>query len=202
MNAVLEWLARLPPAALYLALGAAAAIENVFPPFPADTVVAFGSFLAARGRGTELGAFLSTWIGNVGGAMAVYALSRRYGAGGVRARLARFGDGRSEERIRSLYGRYGIPALFVSRFLPGARAIVPPFAGALRLPAAPVALAMATASGLWYGAITVLAYRVGANWDALVAALGRLSRDVALLALAVVAVAAIGWLLHRWHKRS
>ena len=38
MQPILDWLTSLPPATLYLVLGLAAAVENIFPPFPADTV--------------------------------------------------------------------------------------------------------------------------------------------------------------------
>src|SRR5919199_2846192 len=97
MQAVLDWLASLPPGLLYLAIGAFAAVENVFPPIPADVVVAFGSFLAARGHGTAAGAFFSTWVGNLAGAMLMYAVGRRYGAARVAARLR--GAGASEGRL-------------------------------------------------------------------------------------------------------
>ena len=62
------WLTALPPLALYAALAVTAAVENLFPPFPADTIVAFGAFLAARGDASLPGAFLATWLGNVAGA--------------------------------------------------------------------------------------------------------------------------------------
>ena len=79
MQDVLAWLSGLPPLALYASLFVVSAAENVFPPLPADTVVAFGAFLASRGKATLVGAFLATWAGNVGGALLVYALGRRYG---------------------------------------------------------------------------------------------------------------------------
>lgn len=184
---------------LYLALAATAAIENFFPPLPADTVVAFGSFLAARGEATAIGAFLSTWLGNVGGAFTVYWLGRKYGASWLErgGRLRKFGGARSQERVRSLYSRYGLPALFLSRFLPGVRAIVPPFAGALGVPFLPVAAAIALASGIWYGFITYLAYRVGANWEALQQRISEVSTSVALVAAGIVCVALVGWLSYR-----
>ena len=71
MQGVQEWLAALPAMALYAVMFIAAALENVFPPVPADTVVAFGSFLAARGDGTILGAFAATLLGNMTGAAAM-----------------------------------------------------------------------------------------------------------------------------------
>ncbi|HEX6533833.1 MAG TPA: VTT domain-containing protein [Gemmatimonadaceae bacterium] len=197
MDAVLERLAALPTVALYLALAATAAVENFFPPFPADTVVAFGSFLAARGSGSMLGAFLATWIGNLTGAMGVYALGRRYGAGWVQRRLGRFGGEAAADRLRRMHARYGLAALFVSRFIPGARALVPPFAGALRMRPLPVGIVIATASGLWYGLVTVLAYRAGADWHALLATLGRASRVVALVAVGAAVLLGGGWLIYR-----
>src|ERR687883_1139031 len=174
MQGVLDWLASLPPGLLYLAIGAFAGVENVFPPIPADVVVAFGSFLAARGHGTAPGAFFSTWIGNLAGAMLMYAVGRRYGAERVAARM--HSSAASEGRLHALYGRYGLAALFVSRFLPGVRALVPPFAGALRVPFLRAAALMGAASAIWYGAVSYLAFRVGANWERVSATVGQYAR--------------------------
>ena len=54
-------------------------------------------------------------------------------------------------------------ALFLSRFIPGVRALVPPFAGAFRLPLIRSMVVMGVASGIWYGIISYLAFRVGAD---------------------------------------
>ena len=197
MEAYLDRLASMPVPALYAALAVVAALENVFPPVPADTVVAFGSFLAARGQGTALGVFVSTWAGNLTGAMLIYGLGRRFGAERLERRLLGERAGEAESRLRALYGRYGLAALFVSRFLPGVRALVPPFAGALRVPAIRTAIAMGAASAVWYGAISYLAFRIGADWEALSAAVGRYGRAAALVGFALAAVAAAAWLLVR-----
>ena len=201
MQALLDRLTTLPPAALYLVLGLAAGIENVFPPLPSDTVVAFGSFIAARGHGSAVGSFLSTWIGNIAGAMLMYFLGRRYGAERLMARLTKGGGGDAAAKVRAWYGRRGIWALAFSRFLPGARALVPPIAGALRVPPLQALLAMALASGLWYGVITWLAFRVGDDWDALVARIGGVSRGMGLAALAVALLVALVWLVRRQRAR-
>jgi membrane protein DedA with SNARE-associated domain len=68
VEGVQAWLTSLPPAVLYLVLALVAAVENIFPPIPADTVVAFGAFLAARGHATHVGAIASKLCGNVAGA--------------------------------------------------------------------------------------------------------------------------------------
>lgn len=191
---MLDWLSGLPPVALYAALAAAAAIENFFPPFPADTVVAFGSFLAARGAGSAIGSFLATWLGNVGGAMAVYALGRRYGAEWL---ARRFGGSGAQDRVQALYQRYGVLALALSRFLPGVRAVVAPLAGALRVPPLQAAVAIGAASAVWYGGITYLAYHVGSDWEELQRMIGSAGRGVAIAAAVVIAIGAAVWFVRR-----
>ena len=197
MQGVQEWLAALPAMALYAVMFIAAAIENVFPPVPADTVVAFGSFLAARGDGTILGAFAATLLGNMTGAAAMYAAGRRYGAERIERRMLHEKGGDAEAKLRKLYGKYGLFALFLSRFLPVVRAIVPPFAGALRLPPVRSLLVMGAASGIWYGLIAWLAFRVGADWEALQSAIGHYGKIVAGVAIGLVAVGVVIWLVHR-----
>lgn len=201
MQAFLDWLGALPPVALYLALAVTAATENFFPPLPADTVVAFGSFAAARANGSPLWAILATWMGNVGGAMTVYVLGRRYGAermARLEHRLAGGQEGAGHARIQRLYARYGLAALFLSRFLPGVRALVPPFAGAARVRALPAVLAIGSASLLWYGTIGYLAFRVGSDWQRLSALMARYGRIAAIVAGAVVIiVAVVAWVRHR-----
>ena len=199
----LAWLTGLPPLALYLALAGAAAIENIFPPLPADTIVAFGAFLAARGDATPVGTFLATWLGNVAGAMLVYTAARSFGADWLDRRLKRFGGAAREEKLIGMYQERGLIALFLSRFLPGIRALVPPVAGALRVPAPRMAAVIAVASAIWYGTVTLVAYRVGADWEALQARVGELSRTTAIVAAAVVALGIGIWLVRRrWRSTT
>ena len=201
MQGLLDWLVTVPQGVLYGVLLLTAAIENVFPPFPADVVVAFGSFIVAQApRGTMLGVFLAVWLGNVGGAMLVYALGRRYGAERLERRLAGKRAESRDARIRKLFDRYGLPALFVSRFVPGVRAIVPAFAGALRLPVIPVVFMIGTASAIWYGAITVIAFRVGSDWERLKDTMTQYGTIAAIVGGAILVLGFVAWLVA--HKRS
>jgi len=201
MDAFFTWLNSVPPAVLYLALAAAAATENVFPPFPADTVVAFGSFLAARGRAVFAEMFLAAWLGNVAGAMAMFALGWRLGTFGKFRALGAAGSTSSARRLGALYQRWGLLALAISRFLPGIRALVPPFAGALRIPVWQFAAIIAAASALWYGVITMAAYHLATSWAAVEALVRSLTRGVGLVGT-IVALLALGiWALVRHGRR-
>jgi membrane protein DedA with SNARE-associated domain len=196
-EALLGWLGEMPISALYLSIALVSAVENVFPPFPADITVAFGSFLAARGRGSPYLSFLLAWLGNMAGAGLVYFLARRYGSSAFMTRIEKWGGQGAETRLKTLYAKYGIPALFVSRFVPGVRALVPPFAGAMNLPVIPVALAVGAASAIWFALITWVAF-FGAElgWESLRDRVIQTGSIVGLSALAI-AVAASGWFLLR-----
>src|SRR5262249_13593008 len=109
---------------------ALSALENVFPPVPADTAVALGAFLARRGLVSVVPLALLCWLANIASAAGTYFVGRSHGRAFFEA-----GWGRKlmpPEVLSALseaYARWGTWGIFVSRFLPGLRAAVPPFAG-------------------------------------------------------------------------
>ena len=204
MQSMLDWLVTLPQAALYAILFATAALENLFPPFPSDVVIAFGGFVVAQApAGTMLGVFLAVWIGNVGGAMLVYALGRRYGSERLERRLAGKHAQSYDAKLKRMFERYGLPAVFVSRFVPGVRAIVPAFAGALKVSALWVALMVTTASAIWYGLITLIAFRVGSDWERLRGTIARYATTSAMIAAVILGVGFVaGLIANRRSKKA
>jgi len=198
VDSIINSLSALPLPALYLAIFAISAIENVFPPFQADAVVALGSFLAARGTGSPVTTFLFAWMGNLLGAAFTFYMGRRYGSGPFLVRLERCVGQNAEARFMALYSRYGLPALFVSRFLPAVRSLVPPLAGAMRLPIIPVAFAVGGASGIWFAFVTWISFRAGADWDVLYARIVHSSKIVAVGGgILVVIIAVALWVRHK-----
>lgn len=198
---LIDRLSEMPLPMLYLVIGVVSAIENIFPPFPSDVVVAFGAFLAARGAASAFSTFFICWIGNVLGAALTYYIGLRYGTGTFMHRLEKYGGKGAEDKLRSLYARYGFLALFLSRFLPGVRALVPPFAGAMRLPPIRTFLAIAAASGVWFIFITWLAFQAGENWEELYGDIVRSGKIAAFVAAAIVALAVGIWYFRRKRKK-
>ncbi|MGH7695259.1 MAG: DedA family protein [Gemmatimonadaceae bacterium] len=199
LTAFLDWLGGLPAGVLYAALGALAFIENVFPPIPADVIAAFGSFVAAREGRSPMPPFLWVWLSNVAGAMFMWAVGHRIGRRRVERWLRLTPHDPAEQRFEALYGRLGTAAFFVSRFVPGVRAIVPPFAGAMHVRPLRPAIAIALASGLWYALITFLAFRAGEEWETLALLLRRLGWGAALGATAILGTMGVWW--YRRHKK-
>jgi membrane protein DedA with SNARE-associated domain len=203
LDALLHRLADLPPVLIYLVIGTGAAVENVLPPVPADTFVLLGAFLTGFGRATAWLVFLWTWVGNMSSAIGIYYLSGRYGPRFFRTRVghAILHPGQLEQ-ISRFYFRWGLPAIFVSRFLPGLRAVVPVFAGVCGVPLRRVFVPLATASALWYGALVYLGAIAGRNWDQILAWSDRLGSILLWAAALLTALLAGWWIRSRRRRRS
>jgi membrane protein DedA with SNARE-associated domain len=129
--------------------------------------------------------------------MVMYAIGRRYGASWTERRFHLKHKETADDSLARLYQRYGLVALAIGRFVPGVRAIVAPFAGALRVSVLGTTAAITLASGAWYGLITVLAFRAGENWDELAQTIGRMGVVTGIVAAALIAVVAVVWYRHR-----
>jgi membrane protein DedA with SNARE-associated domain/uncharacterized tellurite resistance protein B-like protein len=145
-----------------------------------------------------------TWTANLLGAAGVYLAARRYGR-----RLFASPTGRRLLAPRSLaviergYLRFGTAGIFVSRFLPGIRAVVPPFAGLVGLSAVRTFVPMGIASAIWYGGITLLGAVIGAEWERIMALIAGVNRTLGIAAVVVAAgIAARVWIVRRRRRRE
>lgn len=194
----MTWLASLPAAAVYAVLAMLAFAENIVPIVPADVAAALGAFLARRGTTSPAGVFLAVWLSNVTGAVAVYLSARRLGRPFLSTALGRrLLSPQAVAQIERGYLRYGVLGIFFSRFLPGIRAVVPPFAGIFGLGGWRAIPPLAAASAIWYGGITALGFFLGGEWRAIVEALGQLSRVLAFGSVLVLLAGATVLYLRR-----
>jgi membrane protein DedA with SNARE-associated domain len=201
VEALLDWLAGQHPAAIYTVIGLLAAVENIFPPAPADFAIALGAFLAARGAVSVWGIYVVTVLANVLGALLVFELSRHYGRRFLGSRLGRrLVSEKAQLRIERLYHKYHLWGIFLSRLLPVYRTIVPPFAAAIGLPARKALPPVAVATALYYGALTAVAYELGANWDTVRHMVARIGLGLGIAALAITVLGGWLWWRHRHPK--
>ena len=202
LERLLDALASLPLVPTYLVLMALSALENVFPPVPADTAVALGAFLARRGEVSVVPLTALCWLANMASAAATYSVGRSHGRAFFEA-----GWGRKvlpPEVLASLqeaYTRWGTAGIFVSRFLPGLRAAVPPFAGIAGLDARHALVPAAIASLIWYAFLAWAGYSLADNWEAVKTVVASANRVLGIVAIAVTA-AALFWLWRRSRRRA
>jgi membrane protein DedA with SNARE-associated domain len=141
------------------------------------------------------------WLANLASAAATDAVGRRHGR-------AFFRDGWGRKlmppevlaALEEAYARWGTAGIFLSRFLPGLRAAVPPFAGVAGLPAARALVPAAIASAVWYAFLAFAGYEIAENWDAVKALVAGTNRVLGVAAL-VLAVIAFVWLRGRSRRR-
>jgi membrane protein DedA with SNARE-associated domain len=198
VEAWLAWLGEAPAWLVYAVVGGSAALENLVPPVPADLTILAGGVVAGLGA-VRLGPlFLLVWSANVFGALVVYGIGRRYGPAFFGGRWGRLLLRPGQlGRLQEVYHRRGFVVLFVSRFLPVFRSVVPVFAGVARIGPLRTAVPIALASGLWYGGILYAGAVAGENWRDLLALIERAGRWFWIGAALVALIAAAWW----WRSR-
>ena len=203
LDQLLVWVRDASPYLMYTALGVGAAVENIFPLIPADTFVLLGGFLAARGLASEGVVFLVTWTSNVLSAVLVYTAAYRYGDSFFQTGLGRYLlDPKQVGIVRRFYRRWGVIAIFYTRFLPGLRSVTPVFAGLIRQHPLSVALPLLLASGIWYGALVWIGAFAGRNVDQLLRIQSRLNWTLTGIAGVMVVLLAWWWLRSRRKHRA
>lgn len=182
----LDWVALLPTPAVYAVLALLSAVENVFPPVPADVAVVLGAFLSQRGVTTAPVLGLVCWLANTTSAAGMYYLGRRHAEVFESGWPRRLLSPEARRVVGEAYARHGVLGIFLSRFLPGVRSAVTPFAGVVGMPAARVLIPAATASAIWYAFLVSLGAFLGLNWERARTHLDDLNRVLGVLATAAV----------------
>jgi membrane protein DedA with SNARE-associated domain len=180
---------------------ALSALENVFPPVPADTAVALGAFLARRGEISTVLLGILCWAANVGSAAYMYFFARSHGS-----RFFRHGWGSKVmppsvlTALEDAYARYGVAGIFVSRFLPGLRAGVTPFAGIAGLSPSRAIVPAAIASALWYAFLVAAGTLLADSWETVTGLVNSANRALGVVAVVAALVAAF-WIVRRARRR-
>ncbi len=161
--------------------------------------MALGAFLGERGAPVSpLGIYLATLLANTTTAVGVFLLAGKYGRGFITSPTGqRLLAPDSRLAIERAWERHHVWGLFVGRFLPGYRAVVPPFVAMMGIPAWRALPPIILASALWYALVVFVATKVGANWDTVVHRLGHVGVVLLIVALAATAALAAAWLRHR-----
>ena len=197
-DAFVEWVSQLPGAAVYAVLIALSALENVFPPVPADIAVVLGAFLGRQGIVSAPLLGLLCWMGNTASSAAMYfyarAHGRRFFATGWRRKLM---PPEAIAVLEKAYGRHGVYGIFFSRFLPGVRAAVTPFAGVAGMRPARALIPSASASAIWYAFLVAAGSVLAESWPRAQALLIDANRALAIVAVSTVALVALIW----WRAR-
>lgn len=189
MDAFVDFILAQDPTLVVVLLMLVSAIENVFPPVPADVAGALGAFWAVKtGHSPALIGFLC-FAANQASAVPVYFFARARGEAVLKSRLFR---SMMPDEVQAMVGRnidrFGGLGVFVSRFLPGLRAAVLPFAAIHGLSPMRALLPAGAASLLWYAGLTVAGSALGLAYDDVKTVVARATGALGLAGVLVLAV--------------
>jgi membrane-associated protein len=191
MTGLTGWLAALPAWLLLLAVFMLPALEAstlLGVVLPGETAVLLGGVFAHQGSLPLATVMIAAVVGAVTGDTAGYAVGARLGpkAG---TRMA----GRRAERLqraREFVRRHGAPAVFLGRWVPVMRALVPLIAGGSGMPYRRFALYNVTGGAVWGVAVAGLGYLAAAAYGKATQVLG-LAGAAVVVAFAVIAVGVV-----------
>ncbi|MBW7996692.1 MAG: DedA family protein [Candidatus Glassbacteria bacterium] len=178
-------MAAVPPWLIYVLLMTTSALENIFPPFPGDTITVFGAYLAGRGMLAPLPVFLFTAAGNLGSNILLYYIGISRGREFI-IRHKRLFHHDLLARVALFYRKWGQLAIFFSRFLVGLRSVVPLFAGVSRFKARKFIVPVACSIVVQHGLLVWLGYSLGRRWEFIKSLLREVNLGLGLAAAAVV----------------
>lgn len=201
MDTIVDFILAQDPVLVIVLLMLLSALENVFPPVPADVAAALGAFWAVRTGHSPVWIGFLCFAANQASAIAVYYWVRARGEAVLRSRMFR---SLMPEEIQPLIerniDRYAGLGVFFSRFLPGLRAAVLPFAAIHGLKPARTLFPAAAASFLWYAALTAAGSALGLAYDEVKATVAAVTGTLGAFGLAIAAIGI--FLLWRAGKRA
>lgn len=179
----------------YVVLFVSSIVENLFPPFPGDTVVLLAGYLVGIERLKAAPALLSSATGSMVGASALYALGLAKGRTFFLKGRYPFFSSEHLVQVEEWFHRHGKKVVLASRFLPGVRSLVSVAAGLGHMPYV-FFLAYSCASiFVWHGLLLFLGLKLGQNWTQLVGWFRWYSWAVVIVILMIAA----RWFLRRRH---
>jgi membrane protein DedA with SNARE-associated domain len=182
-----------------LAIFVVLALESIGLPLPGESLLIFGSALAARGEMSFSGLLISAWIGGVAGDNIGYAIGRKFG----RKVILQYGEkiGLNDNRlmqVEAVIRKYGPFTVMFARFFNGLRQLNGVVAGTAGMNWWKFLLCNAIGCALW-----VVTWGFGGRYIAEhVPKFGGLSRALGFIAAAIVVISLIVLLFkHTQRKR-
>lgn len=180
-------------------------LESTLIPIPSEIVMPFAGSLAATMKG-EFSLPVILVINSVG---ALLGSGICYGIGVVGGKpfLVKYGKyflirQHDIERTEAFFAKHGKKTIFIARFVPVIRHVISVPAGIARMPLPGFFLQTFLGATIWGGALILLGYYVGANWEAFASKLKRVDLVIAVILVLALVALAIRFVVRRRRERS
>jgi membrane protein DedA with SNARE-associated domain len=158
-------------------------IENIFPPWPGDTINVFYAAVPLRSRGWEdwMGFGLGIWGGNILGALVMYYFGERILSFFVKKFPFLGEEGKSLTKLKSSFRKNAFQYVLLSRFSAGVRFLVSIACGGIRMNLVSFLTAFSISVFLWNGVLVGFGYLLGENWSKIIEWMGVYNKWILLL---------------------
>jgi len=173
-------------------------VENIFPPFPGDTTILAGAFIAGEGNIGYFGVLVSVVIGGVAGGMILYYIGRFKGRSYFERRNSKYFGRSSLIKVENLFSKYGNFVLIFSRFFAGVRSAISISAGLGDVGLTRMVVLTIVSNLLWCGLLVGSMFYTKSNWNMILG----LVKDYHMVLFSVAfAVFAVWGLLKLWMRK-
>ena len=156
-------------------------VENVFPPYPGDTVIFAAGFISGSDSLSLPPLIFVSVVGSITSILVVYLVGRKYGRAMFEKRKLGFLHPEKLPRIEGWYRKYGNTLLLASRFLPGTRFLIVLTAGIGKVPIVRMSVLSGISVLLWNSMVILSAYYLHSNWEKVYAVFRTYNRVILIL---------------------
>lgn len=160
---IIEFLKTVNPNVIYIAVFSIAFIENLFPPFPSDVIVAFSGALAAVTDISLPLVIIFAVSGSTTGFVTMYFIGKIAGDKILEVGKIKFISPDAVLTVERWFQKYGYWLIIANRFLAGTRAIISFFAGMSELNLKKTIILSAVSSLIWNLILIFVGFYVGHN---------------------------------------
>jgi membrane protein DedA with SNARE-associated domain len=188
----------LDPLLVYVAVFLISFVENVFPPFPSDVVVAFAGSLVGLGRVGFLETLLSATLGSALGFVLMYKIGGWFGNRILEQGKIKFIPVEAVAKVEEWFRRYGYGIIIANRFMAGTRAVISFFAGLSDLNLIKTTALSFVSALAWNTVLVFAGYNVGQNWQKI----GFYLNTYSHVATAIVVVVILVFVIRYFYSRN
>jgi membrane protein DedA with SNARE-associated domain len=185
------WLIQLIGTGGLIAIFVTMAGESAGLPISSEIVVPLGGALAAQGRLNFIAVVAAASLGNLGGSLIAYWLTRRYGERVILSRAGRWmGLSRGHLRLaHRFFDRFGLWAVFVGRLLPIIRTYISFPAGLSTIRTGMFSVATVLGAVPWNFGLAYAGLKLGQHYDVVGRYLGPVGIPLAILVVLLLGAA-------------
>ncbi len=160
---IISFLQSINPILIYISVFGFAYIENIFPPFPSDVIVAFSGALAAVSNISLPLVIIFAVSGSTTGFITMYFIGKYAGDRILEKGKIKFISTELVFRVEKWFQKYGLWLIVINRFLAGTRAVISFVAGLSEMNLKTTIILSALSSFIWNLILIFIGFYVGHN---------------------------------------